>query len=192
MKTQYGTAVSTPRRRYGHGLWTPFWQTPFPRFLFPSLGRLGGATPQFSRLKSTSLSKFQRTARRGLPENFSLSLFLGVPLWLGEIWYTRKPNAFFLIYFFILLCWVKLKQGRVQRGYGTNSRSLQCWGYTYSTWRSSWFSNVRNQESAPLRLDRLRDLAEVLSKTEKGTTSLSARVLCAATTSIAGLRKSRP
>ena len=93
--------------------------------------------------------------------------------------------------FWYFLWWVNAKQGRVQRGYGTNSWWLQCWGNTYSTWRSSWFSNVRNQKSAPLLLDRLRDLAECTSKTEKGTVGVSARALHAATSSTAWLRKSR-
>ena len=108
--------------------------------------------------------------------------FFGVSFWQSEIWYRKAK-------FLIFLWWVNEKQGRVRRGYGTNSWLLQCWGNTYSTWRSSWFSNVRNQKSAPLLLDRFRDLAEYTSKTGKGTISVSARVLHAATSSTAWLRK---
>ena len=91
----------------------------------------------------------------------------------------------------IFLCWVNEEQGRVQRGYGKNSWSLQCWGNTYSTWRSSQFSSARNQKFAPLLFDCLRDLAEYTSKTEKGQISVSAHALHAATSSTAWLPKFR-
>ena len=42
--SRYGISVSTPHRRYGHRLRTPFLRMPFPRLLLQVFARLGPAT----------------------------------------------------------------------------------------------------------------------------------------------------
>ena len=81
------------------------------------------------------------------------SHMLGVTLWLGEIWHRKAK-------FLIFRRWVKEKQGRFKEGTEPTRDQCQRWGNTYRTWRSSWFSNERNQKFALLVCDLLRDLAE--------------------------------
>ena len=100
----------------------------------------------------------------------NLSFHVGAPLWQSQIWYREAKFLIFSV----------LSKGEAREG------PKRVWNKLVITavlrehlqhLKIELVSNVRNQKFAPLLLDRLRDLAEYTSKTEKGTISVSARVV---------------